>query len=449
MFKYSLYFFLIVIFFAESSYSQWIQVSQVNNIGSYPSISAANCSTVVIAGGLPNSPIVYLSTNGGNNFSNITTSDISRDLYCCWALNKDTIFAGDGGSPGGMGGNARVYMTTNGGLNWTIILTTGGNSGFISGIVFERPQQNFGIIVSDPPNGNDSFWIAKTTNSGGNWIITRAPFTPLYSTQNSPFVVDSIFYGFGLINPTTGPGRIYTTSNGGLSWNIRSFALSSNSVPSIAFQSDKLNGIALSDINLPNLAATTNGGINWQTYSAGAGAFGVGTVKWIRGTNIYYLSANKIKRTSNGGLSWEEMNTGGIQNFVHMDIISNSPTDICAYALATEGKVLKYEGEPFGIKLISNEIPEHFELLQNYPNPFNPSTKIRFSIPPSEGARGRNISVIIYDILGRDITILVNEELKPGVYEVQFDGGELPSGVYYYMLTAGNYSETKKMVLIK
>ena len=110
-----------------------------------------------------------------------------------------------------------------------------------------------------------------------------------------------------------------------------------------------------------------------------------------------------------------------------------------------------------GISKISSEVPKNFVLYQNYPNPFNPATKIRFSIPLSRGvdAEGRQgVLLIVYDVLGREITTLVNEKLSPGTYEVEFDpekSGQagLSSGIYYYTLTAGDYIETKKMILIK
>jgi hypothetical protein len=101
-----------------------------------------------------------------------------------------------------------------------------------------------------------------------------------------------------------------------------------------------------------------------------------------------------------------------------------------------------------GINQISNEVPENYSLSQNYPNPFNPVTKIKFSIPPSKGARGMT-QLIIYDILGREITTLVNEQLNPGIYKVEWDGSNYPSGVYFYKLITNEFSETKKMVLIK
>ena len=99
---------------------------------------------------------------------------------------------------------------------------------------------------------------------------------------------------------------------------------------------------------------------------------------------------------------------------------------------------------PIGIKQISSELPKDFQLSQNYPNPFNPSTKIKFSIPKSSYTK-----LIIYDLLGREVAILVNEELKPGTYEAVWDAENFASGIYFIRLSAGDYTETKKMVLIR
>jgi len=89
-------------------------------------------------------------------------------------------------------------------------------------------------------------------------------------------------------------------------------------------------------------------------------------------------------------------------------------------------------------------LPITYELLQNYPNPFNPTTTINYQIP-SAG----HISLKVYDILGREITTLVNEERTAGKYEVKFDGTSLSSGVYFYRLQSGAFSETKKFMLLK
>jgi hypothetical protein len=102
------------------------------------------------------------------------------------------------------------------------------------------------------------------------------------------------------------------------------------------------------------------------------------------------------------------------------------------------------------LQKLSNHVPMDFSLSQNYPNPFNPATTIRFDIPPSRGARGMIVKLFIYDILGREITTLVNEQLKPGTYEAEWDGSNYSSGVYFYKLSINNEQlATKKMVLIK
>jgi hypothetical protein len=100
---------------------------------------------------------------------------------------------------------------------------------------------------------------------------------------------------------------------------------------------------------------------------------------------------------------------------------------------------------PTSIKGINSDlIPKQFELFQNYPNPFNPSTKIEFNLPTDEF-----VNLIVYDVLGKIITTLVNEQKHTGSYEVIFDASDLPSGVFFYKLTAGEYVNIKKMVVIK
>ncbi|RJP67687.1 MAG: T9SS C-terminal target domain-containing protein [Ignavibacteriales bacterium] len=90
-----------------------------------------------------------------------------------------------------------------------------------------------------------------------------------------------------------------------------------------------------------------------------------------------------------------------------------------------------------------------FKLYQNYPNPFNPTTKIKYSVPSNVNHQTSNISLKVYDALGRKVATLVNEEKPAGEYEVQFDGSGLTSGIYFYQLKAGDYVETKKLILIK
>ena len=101
--------------------------------------------------------------------------------------------------------------------------------------------------------------------------------------------------------------------------------------------------------------------------------------------------------------------------------------------------------EDLGTCINSTEtIPVKYKLNQNYPNPFNPSTVISYQIPMSS-----HVTLKIFDVLGREITTLVSEEKNPGIYKVKFGGSNITSGIYFYKLNAGNFSETKKMMLIK
>ncbi|MFZ4591599.1 MAG: T9SS type A sorting domain-containing protein, partial [Ignavibacteria bacterium] len=88
--------------------------------------------------------------------------------------------------------------------------------------------------------------------------------------------------------------------------------------------------------------------------------------------------------------------------------------------------------------------PDKFELSQNYPNPFNPTTNIHYSVPKSG-----MVKLVVFDALGREIQTLVNESQQAGTYEASFSGSNYPSGVYFYKITAGDFIETKRMLLVK
>jgi hypothetical protein len=121
------------------------------------------------------------------------------------------------------------------------------------------------------------------------------------------------------------------------------------------------------------------------------------------------------------------------------------------YDIAT----LKYSQTTTGISQENNLI-DNYRLYQNYPNPFNPTTKIKYQIPLSspllkgESEAGGFITLKVYDILGNEVAALVDEYKQAGIYEVEFSSkGELSSGIYYYHLQAGEFSQTKKLILLK
>jgi hypothetical protein len=107
-------------------------------------------------------------------------------------------------------------------------------------------------------------------------------------------------------------------------------------------------------------------------------------------------------------------------------------------------KILLFDGTTNIVDQNKKFIPTKFKLFQNYPNPFNPATKIQYQIPDIS-----QVTLRVYDILGREITTLVNEEKSTGTYEVNFDASELSNGIYFYKMQAGSFVETKKMILLK
>ncbi|NOS84677.1 MAG: T9SS type A sorting domain-containing protein [Ignavibacteria bacterium] len=123
---------------------------------------------------------------------------------------------------------------------------------------------------------------------------------------------------------------------------------------------------------------------------------------------------------------------------------NNNTIDGSDFVVSTKITSAAITISPIGINIISTEIPDKFALLPNYPNPFNPVTKIKFDIPNPAYTK-----IIIYDLSGRVVANLVNEQLKPGSYSVDWNGTGFASGVYFYSLVTDEYTETKRMVLIK
>jgi hypothetical protein len=99
---------------------------------------------------------------------------------------------------------------------------------------------------------------------------------------------------------------------------------------------------------------------------------------------------------------------------------------------------------PTTISFEGNRIPDKFALYQNYPNPFNPVTRIRFDLP-----RSQDVQLVVYDILGRQVAILANEKMVAGTHEFQWHAEKIPSGIYFYRISAGDFVQTNKMILLK
>jgi hypothetical protein len=168
-------------------------------------------------------------------------------------------------------------------------------------------------------------------------------------------------------------------------------------------------------------------------------------------SRVYY------KRSLDAGVTWDT-NTQIVPNQSYLNTPSVSAFGSCVHVFWEDCRFgalpeVLYKRNPtansVGIQNISTEIPSVFTLEQNYPNPFNPTTKIKFALPPAVNGRDRSVKFVIYDILGHEVATLVNEQLKPGTYEVDFNGSNYSSGIYYYTLQTQQFNQSKRMVLIK
>jgi type IX secretion system substrate protein/Kelch motif protein len=161
--------------------------------------------------------------------------------------------------------------------------------------------------------------------------------------------------------------------------------------------------------------------------------FSPGLNTWTQQTNVPFNCANAgIGSVGYSNGIWKLIIASGTQ-------YPNSPWIINNTQILTDTLC-----GPVGVTQNNSEIPENYSLSQNYPNPFNPTTNISYNVP-----KGSYVKLIVYDWVGREVTFLVNEYSKAGTYDIEFDGSNLSSGVYFYRIETGGFNDTKKMILIK
>ena len=158
---------------------------------------------------------------------------------------------------------------------------------------------------------------------------------------------------------------------------------------------------------------------------------------WVCGT------FGQIFKSIDGGATWNYQyvnttNIGWLRSFWFQDDYTGSAVGVNTKLLFTSSGGSTFAG------VTGTEFPDKYILHQNYPNPFNSSTVIEFEIP-----KRTEIKLSVYDMLGREVKTLVNEIKSPGKYIVSFDASSLSSGVYFYKISAGEFSDVKRMVLIK
>ena len=356
--------------------------------------------------------------------------------------------------------------------------------------------------------------FGKTTDSGVNW-----DFTAFYLNNNEGRAtgVDFTDLNTGYVSARVwdGTGAIAKTTDGGNNWNSTIF---SNPLWSVDFPISGASQVGYAVGDQGTLLKTNDAGMNWLSQQSGTTfrlnkvhfkdfdfGFAVGEngiiLKTTTGgvpvpveltsftasvqSKIIYLSWSTATETNNQGFEilrkalneddgWNNLGfVPGHGTTTETQQYSFTDNDVSAGKYQYRLKQIDFDGSFEYSNVIEVEIgsPDEFNLSQNYPNPFNPSTKIKFTIPsvtlsPDKNGinsiEGSAVTLKVYDILGNEIATLVNEEKPAGSYEVEFDGHSnegqnLPSGVYFYQLKAGNPStssgqgfiQTKKMVLMK
>ncbi|MBS1519040.1 MAG: T9SS type A sorting domain-containing protein [Bacteroidetes bacterium] len=163
----------------------------------------------------------------------------------------------------------------------------------------------------------------------------------------------------------------------------------------------------------------------------------------LLGTNAKFILSSSIPHYSNGVIKLNEISGNTFAGYIFGGIRAYLPNNTPSFPSEYIFRVY-INPVPIGIQPVSGNVPESFRLGQNFPNPFNPVTKIKFEVPASG-----NVRLAVYNSLGNEVAVIADQKMNPGVYQTEFSAEGLSSGVYYYKLTSGNFSETKKMLLLK
>lgn len=217
------------------------------------------------------------------------------------------------------------------------------------------------------------------------------------------------------------------------------------------------------DYQVFTIAFAPNGDTLWTaTYANGSGNdVGVAITLDNEGSIIVTGSSDQgslhktdivtLKYDVDGNLKWLHLYNGPGSSYDYGNVVAvDREGSICVAGSsvtpggASDFVLIKYVSSGSAVKSGNNVIPAAFGLQQNYPNPFNPTTVVSYQLPVASEVR-----FVVYDALGREVAVLVNERKAPGRYDETFDAARISSGVYFYRLTAGQFSQTRKMVVLK
>ena len=372
---------------------------------------------------------IIRTTDGGDSWDvqNSTVQTFIMDIFFVdknlgWALTLKDVFPF----------NSVILKTTNGGDIWSA-------ENFPDSSEYIRT-----IFFFDSLNGFvGGSYIGYTSDGGNKWTHAEVD-----SNMVSDFPVYNFFFfdqqfGYAVGGRLDVAGVIWRTTNSGLSWDAR--GVSSDEVFDI-YILDSFNAITLSGdpegrFPMANIKST-DAGMTWNSDSLSF--FGLSFAIDFRTYNEgWSASGYKFLRTTNRGETWSEFETP--DSAIVYDLqFTDART---GYAVGEDGVILKLDPTLVGVEDDASN-SENFILYQNYPNPFNPSTNIQFRISDFGF-----VSLKVYDVLGNEIAILVNEEKSPGTYKVDFNTSSIKplpsSGIYFYQLRVVDFIQTKKMLYLK
>ena len=436
----------LIVFFAMQNFAfaqnGWqIQQSGVNL--NLKSVCFVNSNTGWVTG---DSGVILKTTNGGQNWIRQISNTNKALSHIVFTNSQNGTAAGSSYEYNPWCFERLVVLaTSNGGDTWNIIFDQ------LSSMLHDVNSISGDIYAAyegrDIQCLESTGFITKSLNGGFNW----------YYSLGNQFGYKSVSFintltGWASGEYTTDFGlrikQLIKTTDAGLSWFIiRSDTNFYNQDFRMRFYNQSI-GYKISN----SLLKTTDGGFNWALTDTIMTA-GVRTFTFINtDTGWCAGTGGNLIRTNDGGTSWS-MQTSNTNQTLNSIFFINKDT---GYIAGTGGTILKtISGGLTSANGFTENIPASIELYQNYPNPFNPVTKIKYKLSFSrqDGQIESNITLNVYDNLGKEVITLVNQRQSAtdgsGVYEVEFDGSKLPSGTYFYRLTAGNFSETKRMILIK
>jgi photosystem II stability/assembly factor-like uncharacterized protein len=357
---------------------------------------------------------ILKTTTGGNDW--LIQYNFVMNFNRIQFVDNNTGYAGGGD------GLAKLFKTTSGGSSWFLQSSLGFIT--ISDLFFV--SRDTGWICDDNPLSGGIF---KTTNGGLNW----------QQQLGASFSIKKLF----MLNKDTGwagsnepNGKLYRTINGGGNWNLQyTFATG----PTDIFFVSKDTGWALAGST--GLMKSIDGGDSWFSQNNPGTIVGESRMFFFDNKRGWVgIFSNRMLAT-NDGMNWGYQTTPAFSNYhvYFADSVKGWAGSSILIHTTDGGGIIS------AVNQIGSEIPSYFKLLQNYPNPFNPVTVISYQLRVSS-----YVKMTVYDIMGKEIAVLVNQKQNPGTYRVDFNGSGYSSGVYFYQLTVENkIVDTKKMVMIK